>query len=78
MPSASWSSLVPIPAGGASPWRVTVRSPSLPRSTIFSGRPGPRVESTVSNASSESIAAPSTETIWSPTLTPAREAGEFG
>ncbi len=55
-----------------------MRSPSLLRSATLSGRPGPRVESTVSNASCESIGVPSTETIWSPTRTPARAAGEPG
>ena len=55
-----------------------MRSPSLPRRTSLSGLPGPRVDRMVSKASCESIAAPSTDTIWSPALTPAREAGELG
>ena len=43
---------------------------------IFMGLPGPRVERAVSQASLESIGAPSTETTTSPGLTPARSAGE--
>ena len=77
-PSSSRRIRDPMLAGGASPWSVTVRSPSLPRRTSLSGRPGPRVDRTVSKASCESIAAPSTDTIWSPAFTPAREAGELG
>ena len=66
MPSSSRRIRSPMPAGGASPCSVTVRSPSLPCRTSFNGRPGPRVERTVSKASCESIGAPSTDTIWSP------------